>query len=430
MARPTITYNASSGSDTAASGAGPATAVTGSSAAYSGDGAGGGTQTVITFTNSPDLSGVATDGSDALWLNTSSGERHLFRITAVDDGADTVTVHTAPDTAINSGSAVSYAIGGKRQTLENDTSNEDWLDCEAGWTYELEAGTYTVSSTIQIPISVGDHTDGPVLLTSSDPGSVEPVIDRTGSFDTVTTSSARSIIIDGIKFTRSSGTSNNCAINAATGDYVSLRRVVVDGTGMDSGIEMNDEHFSAIDCEVYNVDQGSAYGFDVDKGVMIRCSSHDNTGEGFHFGATSGGLITWLDCLSYDNGDSGYHISSFGAGSSVTMKGCLSHGNTGDGFEISDTTSDDRVSLIYEDNTLVSNGGYGANVEADHLNQIASNQNNHYHGNTSGARNNLPAGTDDTSGDPLFTSVTDGSENFTPTTGSPLLDAAATAPTA
>ena len=38
----------------------------------------------------------------------------------------------------------------------------------------------------------------------------------------------------------------------------------------------------------------------------------------------------------------------------------------------------------------------------------------------------MPAGEDDTSGDPLFTSTTDGAEDFTPLAGSPLIDAGAT----
>lgn len=154
MSEITVSYNASTGSNTAASGAGPATAVTGTSAAYSGDGAGGGTQTVITFTNTPDLSGVAVD--DVLYLNVSAGETYLFEITAVDDGADTVTVDVAPDTAINSGSAVSYAIGGKRAGPRRSGTENDFAMARNGWTFSLDDGTYDLtlnaaSGTLQCP---------------------------------------------------------------------------------------------------------------------------------------------------------------------------------------------------------------------------------------------------------------------------------------
>ncbi len=74
MAYPTIIFNATSGSDTAASGAGPSTAVTGSSATVNGGDPG----TVLDLDGTPDLSGVATDGSGAIFLGTWSGPRSLY----------------------------------------------------------------------------------------------------------------------------------------------------------------------------------------------------------------------------------------------------------------------------------------------------------------------------------------------------------------
>lgn len=142
----TVSYNASTGSNTAASGSGPAIAVTGTSAAYSGDGAGGGTQTVITFTNSPDLSSVAQ--YDVLYLNTGSGEKYLFEIVSADNTAKTVTVTVAPDTAINSGSAVNYAIGGKRAgplRAGDGSTQMDFESAEDRWTFEFDDGTYSLN---------------------------------------------------------------------------------------------------------------------------------------------------------------------------------------------------------------------------------------------------------------------------------------------
>lgn len=131
MARPILNYDAISGSDTAASGAGPATAITGTGAAHTN----GAASTTITLTNSPDLSGVAVD--HVLWMDTASG-RKFSKITAVDDGADTVTVEDSFN--IGSGSAVDYAIGGERKTFEGDTGQRDWLDWKGGWIIELNDG--------------------------------------------------------------------------------------------------------------------------------------------------------------------------------------------------------------------------------------------------------------------------------------------------
>jgi hypothetical protein len=150
-----IKYNASTGSDTLASGAGPAVAITGSTSAHTN----GVASTTITLTNTPDLSGVAADGTAAIWLNTTAGTRHLSKITAVDDVADTVTVEDSFNIAL--GSAVDYAIGGSRQTLENDTTNGDWADMKPGWTFEFDSGTYTVTTQIS-PAAAGDVTVGPM----------------------------------------------------------------------------------------------------------------------------------------------------------------------------------------------------------------------------------------------------------------------------
>ncbi len=156
MAKPTIVYNNSTGSATAASGAGPATALTGTSASYSGS--------VFTLDGSPDLSGVATDGSHAIFVQTTTGRR-LFEITAVDDGADTVTVANAPS---GTSSGLSWALGGKRNSpFDTDDSTHLSTHGRAGWYYDLEDTGSAYTLTAQQNIIGGDDIDGPVKLMSS-----------------------------------------------------------------------------------------------------------------------------------------------------------------------------------------------------------------------------------------------------------------------
>ena len=144
---PEIIFNSSTGSDSAASGAGPSTAVTGTSSAHTG----GIASTTITFTNTPDLSGVSVDGSAALWLNTASG-RQWSRITAKDNTAKTVTVEDS--FTIASGSAVSYAIGGKRATFNETNSRKLFTaDAKANWVVTTETDQ-TISSALTVT-SVG-----------------------------------------------------------------------------------------------------------------------------------------------------------------------------------------------------------------------------------------------------------------------------------
>lgn len=129
MAYPNIVFNNSTGSDTQASGAGPTTAVFGTGASLSSS------TSVNLSADSPDLSGVATDGSACLWVLTSSG-RQFSKITGVDNGTKIVTVETAYGVTE---SGRTWAIGGKRSTL-HDTNSILLLtaDARTGWKVELQ----------------------------------------------------------------------------------------------------------------------------------------------------------------------------------------------------------------------------------------------------------------------------------------------------
>lgn len=177
MALPVILVNATGGSDTAASGAGPSTALTGTAASYS--------TATVTLDGSPDLSGVATDGSHVLYLVTSSSTR-FFKITAKDNGAKTVTVTPNP---AGTASGLTWAIGGKRASI-NSTSSRLLFEQAAsangdalpGWIIELSSGhTETITSRITWRRS-GDTTSGPILL-RGEAGGTRPVL--TANFDDI-----------------------------------------------------------------------------------------------------------------------------------------------------------------------------------------------------------------------------------------------------
>lgn len=177
MALPVILVNATGGSDTAASGAGPSTALTGTSASYA--------TATVTLDGSPDLTDVATDGSHVLYLVTSSSTR-FFKITAKDNGAKTVTVTPNP---AGTASGLTWAIGGKRASINSTTSrllfeqsgsaNGDALP---GWIIELSSGhTETITSRMTWR-RAGDTTSGPILL-RGEAGGTRPVL--TFNFDDI-----------------------------------------------------------------------------------------------------------------------------------------------------------------------------------------------------------------------------------------------------
>lgn len=117
-----IKFHATSGSDTQASGLGPATALYGSGASTDGT-------AVVT--------GITTTGvsaGDLLWVQTASG-RQFSIIASVDSGTQV----TCDDT-FTLGSGQTWAIGGKRATWDNASSRQLFTDAgDKGWTVETES---------------------------------------------------------------------------------------------------------------------------------------------------------------------------------------------------------------------------------------------------------------------------------------------------
>lgn len=416
-----INYDINTGSNTAASGAGPETALSGTDA-YTGDGVGGGNNAIATLDGSPDLSSVATDGSHLLWIDTPSGSRKLFPIVGKDDGTDTVTV-SQTISAIASASGVNWGIGGFRADMNYDSSNYDWEDMLSGWEFVFSPDTYTIETSITIS-ALGDHTSGALQFRCSESGgTAKTVFDRTGNFDTITLNNSNTFLnIKDIKFTRSSGSSSHGAINMNLSTVSQIENVEIDGTGMDIGIDTNSTYIANIDnAKIYNC---SSHGINTTgttggKSIIRRSSIFNNGGAGIYDDGNSRITNLYQENLIYGNGDSGIKISNTGSSGKITLisRNTIDK-NTGSGIDVSDTTGADTTGLIIEENILSNNTAYGIAVAADQLEIVLSNKENHYYNNGSGDRNNLPAGNGDSSGDPLYTSVSD----YTPADGSPVID--------
>jgi hypothetical protein len=193
VAFPTIIINNSTGSDTAASGAGPGdgttagSALTGSAAAT--DSAG----TTVTLDGSPDLAAVATDGSHAIWLsNATAGARNWARITAKDNTAKTVTVAEAFAVSL---AGKSWAIGGKRAAIGSASSirlldnNNAAGDAMPGWIVQLDDGHAETYGATAGPAAdgrlilrrAGDTTSGPVVLRGKPGATTRPVLTFAGN---------------------------------------------------------------------------------------------------------------------------------------------------------------------------------------------------------------------------------------------------------
>jgi len=183
-----------------------------------------------------------------------------------------------------------------------------------------------------------------------------------------------------------------------------------DGTSV-WAVRADRDNQSFIDCECYGqLWDGLMAAGGADNMLLKGCSIHDNgnRGTGFRFRV--------VDCVIYNNG--GYGIVTNSNTDNEDITGNTIYGNTGDGIAIS---SGAEPSVIVN-NSISNNGGYGINFTGGTKNYILCDY-NHYYNNTSGETNlSETPGDNNQSGDPLFTSVVDGSEDFTPKDGSPLID--------
>lgn len=165
MTRPNgpIIFNANTGSDTQASGLGPASAVYGTGASTTGASA------VVTGI---DTTGVTA--GDLLWVLSSSG-RQFSIIASVDSGTQV----TCDDNFDNTESGRTWAIGGKRATLE-DASSRSLLGTRMQYLeYEIQTNQ-TINSAITLAYgNLGGTGNGPTLYYGT--GDTKPVIEQTAN---------------------------------------------------------------------------------------------------------------------------------------------------------------------------------------------------------------------------------------------------------
>lgn len=185
-----------------------------------------------------------------------------------------------------------------------------------------------------------------------------------------------------------------------------------------------DESWVFVNCEIdHNGAGGTGDGLsnesDVRGGVRCYgCKIYHNDGIGMRVGASS----HFERCLFYRNGDDGLAITQWFNGVASYVDNCVFYLNGNDGI---DTYT---ASINIMNTVMMDNGAYGirfGNTDMDNVNFYFL-KNNCVHGNTSGATNvnsgTLP-GSGHITSDPLFTSTTDGSEDFTLKSSSPCKDA-------
>jgi hypothetical protein len=246
MAYPTILIDSASGTDDFASGAGPATAVLVSGTAST-DVSG----LIVTMPNA-DLSGVATDGSHAVYIQGQG----LRSITATaDSGLSTanVTVSTAFSTGLTGQTA---AIGGVRYQLFGATKAEYESSLEPGWTVQFAAGHSEYYNGSYFSFNVGDTRTNPITL-QGDENSRATFISVVNAF------------VTHFSFTSSSG------LNVKNCNFEGYRGTDTSGTGQVRHVVATGRQSVFINCRVTSRSHYSGNGSwtDTAASTFINCES-------------------------------------------------------------------------------------------------------------------------------------------------------------
>ena len=371
MALPTIQIDSATGSDTQASGAGPATALFGTGNASS-----NGTGLIVTLGGAPDLSGVAADGSAVLYFaDPTAGARNFGKITAVDNGAKTVTVANAfGATSLNR----DWAIGGKRASLGSTSSrklaenNSAAGDAMPGWIIECSSGHAETLTTALNFRRAGDTTDGPIILRTAAGYTTRATF--TWSADVI----MFGILATGIAFEDIILENTNVAktasiairLNSATSTFRARRcRLGSTTNKVTQGVaQATTTSFTLEECEIIaaniGVNDTSGAG-----NRLLNCYIHDCGSHGVVWNAGSNLFVGDIfGCVIYNNAGDG--INSTGAGTTATNI----HGprirnntivyNTGDGIEFGAgaTATNAWQGCLVENNIIGGNGGIGINA--------------------------------------------------------------------
>lgn len=339
-----IRFNSSTGSDTAASGVGPATAVTGNGAS--------------TTASSAVVTGISTTGvtaGDLLWVQSSSGRQ--FSVIASVDSSTQV---TCDDTFTNTESGRGWAIGGKRATLAGSSVLYDQSgsngDAKAGHILELDSGyTETLNSTINLRVP-NSGSQGLIVRGALD-AETKPILTFThagtgflalGSYQ----------LIQNLELKNSSATKTNCRA-VSISNYVN--RTHLDLLDIHDQTDFWQHGFYALvsgntgatisRCSIGNCSGNGVLTHVCNNDVYVyRCKLFNCTGGGFRNAYSNRIFIT--NNLFYGNGSYGAFVDA-GTGS---ITGNIFHNNGTDSIK-SDTTS----SLHFAGN-IVSSTTNGINV--------------------------------------------------------------------
>lgn len=374
MAFPIIKIDSNDGaaSDSACSGAGPATALTGT--CHNNNGADGAVLTV-----SGSLTGVVDTGAHAIYVETASGRR-FARITNIS-GSQVTTANAFP--AIPSGTPVNYAIGGVRASLAGTNSRllmeqaaSAAGDASAGWVIEMQSGhTETIATTVNVRVA-NSTTDG--VLTIRGTGATKPVLTFTNTdegfenFSGSPTFAYLELVNTNATKTSSVGILNSVALLLNEPIWLVDLEISNDTHYFASAIaagSSSSTHMVGIGLHIANCTND---GIDLNGGSNPTCSIslygchvHDCGGHGVSLAAQTTTLNScWYRCIFANNGDCGAYLNhsadSTTAGFGIQIVNCTFDNNTNAGLDMQRQRAATFCKVI--NCQFTNNGTYGCDL--------------------------------------------------------------------
>lgn len=384
--QPIVLIDSATGSDTAASGAGPATALTGTAASTSADGL------TVTLDGSPDLTNVLTDGTHVIWLNdTTANARNFAAIVAKDNVAKTVTVVTTTPFAFNL-TGRSWAIGGRRASIGSTTSRRlveqstigDWMP---GWRCRFMSGhSETLTATLNLR-RAGNLTDGPMYFEVDPNASVQPTLTWSSSSSGLTVAGT-SKRISGFKLRNTNATKGSFAaivINNAVQNIVVEHNLIGEsGAGWANGIIYSSNNHGHVDVIGNEIAFCTTAGINLSGLTQVSANYiHDMTSHAIIFGATATAIITG-NVLAGIGGDAVRTGTAIGG---VVLIGNVIHSVTGNGLNVLDVTlTTEHVTVFNNSFSSVTGFGITWGASADAALFVGTHiRNNNFHQCTAGA---------------------------------------------
>lgn len=359
--------------------------------------------TTITLDGSPDLSGVATSGANQASIalaNATNSNRKIFWITAVDNGAKTVTVDVAP-TGVGA-SPTAWKIGGRMVWTPANVE----AALRAGDVVTFNDTPATRTTTYITARTSGTSAGGFIKVVGK--SGVRPKLNVTNTSVVLTGNGFPLWWVENLELDQD-GASGNVVSGFDTGCV--FYNVKISDGGAD-GFVIGAAGNAVVNCEITGVLGAGINTGVLNNGVIFGNYIHDNGGNAISMAGT---VPAWTIAYNILDTNAGKGILLSGAASAAAHRIAILnntiYGNGDSGLEISDAD----MQVLLQGNIFQDNGNAAGEFNVEWAAGAAENNSIHfyncfYHQGGGGGANlsGLTANATEIITDPLFTNPSGG----------------------